>query len=246
MRSAVRFGIAWLVALGASEAHAVRIAGAATGVVAEYGETDAAGEQVFGLDGPGLLGQPFRIDFSYETDLAPADSDPSALRGEFASADPALDWLDLSITVNGITEVLLGDRRRAFVLDSLPSDPTPEDWFQLSIESYVELPGGSGQQREFLDFFVFLPADTFASPDLPVGFASDSNIRVFNSASFRINDFELDPDTNELLSSRYVAFNLDVQEITASPVPEPGSGALLAGGLIGLALSRRRGTARSR
>jgi hypothetical protein len=232
-------GIASLAVLGADAARAVPIAGSATGVIAEHAETDAAGEQVFGLDGPGLLGQPFRIDFSYDPDLAPADSDPAGERGEYASSAPGQDWLQLSITVNGHTELLTGDFRRAFVLDSPPSDPIPEDLFQLSTEFFFQSPDGNVHQREFLDFILFVPAETLASADLPADFASDQILRVLNSAAFRINDFELDPDTHEVLSSRYVSFNLDIQEISASPVPEPGTGALLALGLLGLAFATR-------
>src|SRR5262249_47861207 len=96
----------WVLALAAVftasvplAAGAVRVNGVATGVIDEFQMTEGEGAAVFGLDGSGLLGRPFRIDFSYDPALAPPDSNPAADRTFHLSERVGPDWLDLAITV---------------------------------------------------------------------------------------------------------------------------------------------------
>jgi hypothetical protein len=51
--------------------HAALVKGTMKGFIAEHAETSGEGVNVVGLDGAGLLGQPFIVDFYYDADLAP-------------------------------------------------------------------------------------------------------------------------------------------------------------------------------
>lgn len=70
----------------AAPASALRVTGQATGSVNDF-HIDVGGEGagVFGLDAAALLGHAVRLDFSYDTSLAPADANPAEMRGRFES-----------------------------------------------------------------------------------------------------------------------------------------------------------------
>ncbi len=220
-------------------AHATRVTGYATGVIATYTETDANGALVFGLDETQLMGEAVLITFAYDTALAPADSDPGPETGRYESTDPGLDWLDLAIEVNGITHDLLGANRRVVVRDTASF---PDDFLQIAIESFFEDNSSPTRvrRREFLDFIEFFDEATLDSDILPTSFFTDEIFPTGNSANFRINDADYDTLAGETTYSRYVAFEIDLTQISISPVPEPGSATLLALGLIALAGIRRR------
>ena len=232
------------LALLPTAAGAVRVTGYATGVIDEYAYTDGNGAQVFGLDESELLGTPFRIDFAYDTDLAPPDADTDPDRAYHSShGDP--DWLDLAITVNGTTVSLRGDSRYADILDGTPANGSEMDWIQLGIDfvyTEPEEPDFSVYRREFLDFVVSMPNDVLSSALLPAELSSNEIIRVYNSANFALREYDQDPDTGELSHLRIVEFSMDIQQISASPVPEPASTAQLAAGVLALAALYRRRT----
>lgn len=86
------------------------------GFIAEHAETRGLGSSVFGLDGNALLGEAFTVDFSYNTEIAPVNSSDYGSNGGqtiYSSSDPRLDWLDLSITINGMTHYVVGNNRYA-------------------------------------------------------------------------------------------------------------------------------------
>jgi hypothetical protein len=76
--------------------------------------------------------------------------------------------------------------------------------------------------------------------ELPLELASDPIERLFHSAIFSIDDFDYDRTRGELLYERYVHFGMDIRHISASPVPEPGSAALVTTGLVSLGARSRR------
>ena len=236
----------WLVACAAVfsacvplAAAAVRVNGVATGVIDDFDtRTEGEGAAVFGLDQSELPGTPFRIDFSYDTALAPPDSNSHPERNLHQSEDGAApDWLDLAITVNGHTVVLREELRFA---DIWTSDE--DDYFQLGVEfspSQPEDPDVGVHRREYLAFSVSLPARTLTSSELPAQFASDEIERHVNSANFSIDDFDFDRTSGELVYAKIVEFGLDIRHISASPVPEPDSAALLIAGLLALGARAR-------
>lgn len=95
-------------------------------------------------------------------------------------------------------------------------------------------------RREFLEFIEIFPDYALDSEALPVDFFSDEIIAAGNSANFRLDEFDYDPVAGAKTYSRYVAFEIDLQQISITPVPEPGTAALLALGLAALARIRRR------
>jgi hypothetical protein len=116
------------------------------------------------------------------------------------------------------------------------------DWIQLGIDfehTEPSEPEFSVYRREFLDFVVSMPDDVLSSAQLPSEFSSDAIIRVLNSANFALREYDQDPDTGEYTQLRIVEFSMDIQQISATPVPEPASTALLAAGVLALAALRR-------
>lgn len=235
----------------ASDANAALVHGSITGVIAENAETSGEGSTVFGLDGDALVGQVFVVNFSYDTSRAPLSYEivtESGARYIYESSDPGLDWLSMSITVNGRTHILDGNFRRADILDQFSDDPfnmnnpNQTDRVQLAID------GGSGPfdgvsfRRQFLDVSVSFPNDVIEGGGMPESFYSDDITRVYNSANFRINEFDFDPATGELLYERYVGLELDARSVTATLVPVPAAAWLFGSGLVGLvgAAARKR------
>lgn len=152
-----------------------------------------------------------------------------------------LDWLGLAITVNNITYNVVGNNRYADIID-IYTDPNlnNNDRLQLAI---VDDPGpfdGISFRRQFLDVSVSLPNHIINGAVLPTALSSTAIERVFYSATFSINDFDIDPDTGELLYERYVNFNLDIQSIEATVVPIPASIWLFGSGLVGLFITIRK------
>jgi hypothetical protein len=224
--------------------HAALVKGTMKGFIAEHAETSGEGVNVFGLDGGSLLGQSFVVDFYYDTNLAPVLSRFVDVgfggRTYYSSNDPLFNWLGLSLTVNNIRYDMPGNNRYVDVLD-IPADPKlfNTDHLQLAIEGNSGPFDGVSFRRQFLDVSVSLKNDTLDDALLPTLLSSTDIQRVFNSASFRINDFDIDPVSRELVYERYVSFNLDVQSIETAVVPVPAAIWLFGSGLVGLFMSRR-------
>lgn len=231
-----------------TSAQAVIVRGQMHGLIAEHAWTSGIGHTVFGLDGAALLGQPFTVDFRYDTDLAPLSSslqnhyDARAFYGSFQTpTDPAQNWLEMSITVNNITHKIMGDFQYSDVLDTFPNClGCFGDYFQLAVDSGTNNYVGTFR-RQFLDVSVNLPKDTFSGTALPTSIYWNQINPVGNSASFRINDFDVDLSTNTLTYERYVDFNMDIQLVEASVVPLPTALWLFGSGLLGLiGIARRK------
>jgi hypothetical protein len=215
------------------------------GLIAESSMTSGLGSRVFGRDWDALLGQAFTIDFRYDTDLAPLTDSfhgPVDARSIYSSSDTLLNWLDLSITVNNKTHPVEGSNRYADVIDVFPTFPgTQGDYFQLSVEGNSGPFDGVRFRRQFLDVSVSLPGDTLTDIALPASSICWNQIeRVYNSASFSINEFDVDPVTNLLTYERVVMFNMDIQLVEASVVPIPSALWLFGSGLLGLVGITRR------
>lgn len=232
--------------LATVSARAAMVHGQMTGRIAEQAETRGLGNTVFGLDGSALLGQAFTIDFSYDTDSAPLTATTrSAIdsRTVYDSSDPTLDWLALSITVNGNTFAVAGAAQRADILDHFavnPSNFPGDDRLQLAVAGGMASADGSSFRRQFLDVTVWMPDTTLDASTLPTALFSDQILRVFNSATFLINEFDIDPGSGNLSYERYVNFNLDIQQIEATVVPLPATLPLFTASLIGLLVLRRK------
>ena len=69
--SALVIGPLFLFICAAPVTQAALVQGTMQGFIAENAETRGEGTNVFGLDGAGLLGQSFVVDFYYNTDIAP-------------------------------------------------------------------------------------------------------------------------------------------------------------------------------
>lgn len=228
-----------------SISYAALVQGTMTGFIAEHAETRGVGDSVFGLDGAGLLGQSFVVDFYYRTDLAPVSWSGVGTydaRTVYESSDAGLDWLGLSIMVNDTNYSIDGFNRRADIGD-VYTDPNLSngDRMQLSLEGNAGPFDGISFRREFMDISVSFPNDTLDSHLLPTSLSSNQIERVFNSAAFRINDYDIDPVSGTLMYERYVSFNLDVQSIElATVVPIPASIWLFGSALAGIFMTLRK------
>ena len=227
-----------LLVLAPSHALALRIEGTAIGSVAAFAETAGRGSDVFGLDGAALVGQSARIDFAYDTALAPTPTIITASdgsRADYSTSDPAANWLSMSVTINGLTHDLVGNNRQADILDIVPIGPASHDHVQLSIEGSFESTDGSIFERQFLDMFLQLPEGTIDGVLLPDAFSSEAVISSGGGVSFRINELAFD-GTGALVDERWVNFEIVVTDVSAA-VPEPSAGLLTA---VGFALWARR------
>ncbi|HSJ47984.1 MAG TPA: VPLPA-CTERM sorting domain-containing protein [Gammaproteobacteria bacterium] len=232
-----------------SISHAALVQGTIKGVIAEHAETSGEGASVFGLDGNALMGQAFTVHFRYQPNSAPLAhfvEDESSSRAIYQSSDPSQDWLGLSITINDHTHVLEGNYRRADIRDAWSAhpfnkdNPNENDWIHLAVDGGSGPFDGSHFRREFLDIAVYLSNEVIKSSGLPETIHSHEITRVYNSAAFRINDFDVAAETGEITYERYVSFNLDVHSIETTAVPIPGAAWLLGSGLVALITVTRR------
>lgn len=243
IRSARTLLLFLCLGLSMPAARAVTVHGQMTGFIDEQAATSGLGSTVFGLDGSALLGQAFTIDFRYDTASAPLTGTLNSTlsnRSFYESTDPALDWLSLSITVNGITFDIAGAYRYADIIDDFGADPQNfpgEDRLQLAVDGISDT--GTSYRRQFLDVAVHMPFDTLGTSTLPTTLFSDQITRVLGSAAFMINEYDLD-SANNLTYERYVAFNLDIRHIEAAVVPLPATLPLFAYSLLGLLLLGRK------
>jgi len=237
--------VLFLLIRTASVAQAALVQGTMLGFIAENSEARGEGINVFGLDGAGLLGQSFKVDFYYRTDIAPVTGGgvgAGSARTIYDSSDAGLDWLGLALTVNNIKFDVVGSNRHADIIDIF-TDPNlgNTDGLQLAVEGDSGPFDGISFRRQFLDISVALRNDILDGAVLPTALSSSEIERVFNSAVFSINDFDFDADTGELVYERYVNFNLDVQSIEAAVVvPIPGSIWLFGSALVGFIVTIRK------
>lgn len=228
----------------AGATHAALIQGTAKGFIAEHAETRGDGVNVFGLGGNSLLNQSFAINFYYRTDIAPVTGGgvgASDARTIYQSSDAGLDWLGLSLTVNNITYDVIGNNRYADVLD-IYANPilSNTDHLQLAVEGNSGPFNGSSFRRQFLDFSVFFKNDVLNEAVLPNSLKTTEIQRVFNSAVFQINNFDINPATGDVLSEKYISFNMDIRSIEAAVIPVPAPIWLLGLGFAGLIIRRRK------
>ncbi|MBT3506056.1 MAG: PEP-CTERM sorting domain-containing protein [Piscirickettsiaceae bacterium] len=135
---------------------------------------------------------------------------------------------------------MAGNNRYADVSDRY-ADPRLSnlDFLQLSIEENSGPFDGVSYRRQFLEVQASLKNNILDGALLPTFLLSTDIQRIFNSAGFRINDFDVDPVSGKLVYERYVDFNLDIQSIELAVVPVPAAIWLFGSGLVGLFMSRR-------
>ncbi len=222
---------------------AALIQGKILGTIDGRSKTEGDGDNVFGLNGDQLLGEQFIIDLYYRTDIAPISSSSSSIfqsQTKYSSDDPDLEWLGLTLTINEISYEVIGNKRRAVVLDTVASSNINTlDSISFSIEADSGPFDGSSKRRQFLSLNERLDEDTFNNSLLPT-FLSSSNItRVINSSNFIIDDIDKNPQTGELLFRRFVQLELDVQSIELAAVPLPASIWFFLSALISLVAKKR-------
>ncbi len=234
-------GVGLSVALMSSPAQALRVEGYVEGSInSAFNEVRGDGVDVFGLTTGELFGQSVRVDFAYDTDLAPPEQNRFLGRRQYRTdgGDPV--WLQMSITVNGRTFQTGSTFQYADLIAADDPTSTAPDYFQLSGQYYEDIEFGN--RRDFIEIVLQMPSGTIPFNGLPTRIERVAPVGApVSGVTFRINDFIFDEVTGELLSQRFVAFDVDVDVIEIYPVPEPSSALLVALGLAALtARSPRR------
>jgi len=231
-----------------SSANAALVKGVLQGVVAENAQVWGVGEDVFGLDGAGLSGESFIINFTYDTRLAPliADLGPDIVGGArttYQSTEDFSQWLEMSITINAHKYDVKGYHQTVDIMDydsSHPfntNNPYQTDSIQLATSSYSEFDGIS-YRSQYLNIGLDMPNDILSSSSFLLDFETSEIVRSWTF--FNISEFDRDPTTGEVLYERHVEFDLDVYSIETSVVPLPAAAWLFGSGLIGLVGVARR------
>jgi hypothetical protein len=243
-------GILPSLLLASSNTHAVIVDGQMHGTIAFHAETRGIGDSVFGMGQTQLLGQPFTVDFRYNTSLAPvlySEYYSTNAGAAYRSSDPALDWLSMSITVNGFTHHISGNNRYSDIRDFYANEPINSgvfDYFQLTVEGNNNATYVDSYRRQFLDISLRLPNDQLSDITFPTSINWNQIDNAHNGYSFRINEFDFDTATNTLTYEKYVSFGLDVQQVQATIVPLPPAALLFSSSLLfSLLLIRKRPSA---
>ena len=228
-------------ALMSSPAQALRIEGYVEGSInSSFNEVLGDGVDVFGLTTGELFGQAVRIDFAYDTDLAPPEQNRFLGSRQYQTDGGVPVWLQMSITVNGRTFQTGSTFQYADLGGSDDPLSTGPDRFQLSGQHYEDIEFGN--RRDFIEIVLQMPSGTIPFEGLPTRIERVAPVGApVSGVTFRINDFIFDEVTREVLSQRRVSFDVDVDAIEIYPVPEPSTALLVALGLAALtAQSPRR------
>ncbi len=226
----------------AQTAQAVVIHGVATGTVSSGVDRDTANyganANTWGFTGTtDLTGQEFRVDFSYDTALAPPDSNAGPNAGLYSDCGDGIcgdqaGWLGMDLTINSVTRHF-GGTSQSFV--AFIDDGSRDFYVTVSIDDVTNAHHALSQ---YLILQLFPPAQDFLSGDaLTQTFSWGPSESNPVTSVFAIGDRDYDQGT--YAASRGI-LALTSLTLTTHAVPEPAPLALLAAGFIGLAWSRRR------
>lgn len=241
--------LVFLALLTASlSAHAVILEGTFSGTVYDSYDVDIYDGTTYfgGATTGGQNGQTLTGTFTIDTDLMPPDSCADPSFGCYSNQTSSIDFLQMSMTLSGQTFTT----KATTSYEDVYTQDYGYDYYHVGEYSYQQGFDSTGTIYDYQNFVGWINfyeyVDDVIQGDSPIQTFNwnDNDSSDYGYGYYFFTYYTQDFNTNTITSydnaEGHFYLNSMTLQVRASSVPEPGPLALLAVGLVGLGVARKR------